>query len=128
MRYQGHSKPFVFEYIGLGISWRAHPQPSLCTVPGKNVYVICFQDKSSHVHAFRSLPQQLEKTHVYIGEIFNYLYFRILTLFNFPNGYVERGTVNSNDKVVALEMVNSALVNSPIRKRLFYGARFSTWF
>jgi hypothetical protein len=25
----------------------------------------------------------------------------------------------------ALEMVNSALVNSPIRKRLFYGARFS---
>jgi hypothetical protein len=42
-----------------------------------------FQSKSSRVHAFRSHPQQLEEIHVYIRKIFNHLYFRILTLFNF---------------------------------------------
>jgi hypothetical protein len=39
---------------------------------------------------------------VYIREIFNYLYFRILTLFNSFNECVERGAVNSNNEDVVM--------------------------
>jgi hypothetical protein len=72
-----------------------------------------FQGKSSHVYAFRSLPQQLEKIHVYIREIFNYLCFRILTLFNFFKECVEGGAVNSNDKVVTMYLLYGSLIQKP---------------
>jgi hypothetical protein len=50
---------------------------------------------------------------VYIREIFNYLYFRILTPFNFFNECVERGTLNSNDKVVAMYLLCRGLIQKP---------------
>jgi hypothetical protein len=45
----------------------------------------------------------------------------VIVMFNNTNTFTTRQQVD--DK--ALKMVNSALVNSPIVKRLFYGARFS---
>jgi hypothetical protein len=65
-----------------------------------------FQGKSSHVHAFRSLPQQLGKIYVYIREIFNCLDFRIF----FFNECVERGGVNSKGKVVAMYLLYGSLI------------------
>jgi hypothetical protein len=76
--------------------------------------------KSSHVHTFGSLPQPPEKIHAYIREIFDYLYFLILTLFNFFNECVERGAVNSNDKVVAMYL----LYGSPIQKPKYHFDQF----
>jgi hypothetical protein len=60
----------------------------------KSLRDLRFQGKSIHVHAFRSFPQ-LEKIHVYIREIFNYLCFRILALFNFFLMSVWRGCSES---------------------------------
>jgi hypothetical protein len=50
---------------------------------------------------------------VYIREIFNYLYFRILTLFDIFGECVERGALNSNDKAVAMYLLCGGLIQKP---------------
>jgi hypothetical protein len=50
---------------------------------------------------------------VYIREIFNYLYFRILTLFNLFNECVERGAMNYKDKDVAMYLSYGGLTQKP---------------
>jgi hypothetical protein len=56
---------------------------SICKIQIFHLYVICVFRATVATFTPLSLPQHLKKIHVYIREILNYLYFRILTHFNF---------------------------------------------
>jgi hypothetical protein len=47
---------------------------------------------------------------VYIREKFDYLYFRILILFNFFNECVERGAMNDKDKDLAMYLEYGSVI------------------
>jgi hypothetical protein len=86
--------------------------PSI-TYSSKLLVICVFRTKVAMLMPLEVFQQPLEKIHVYIREMCNSLYFRNLSLFNFFSEYVERGTVNSNDKVVAMYLVYRSLLQKP---------------